>query len=227
MSSNKSSVFIDHVLGEVFVERGKEKKEVNAKLTSESGSFHLEDGDKIVTGKDGYVASTAEREKGKYSSSFKVGCNSEILLNISTTTSKIKVGKGWIVVETNAKIEAPLVEIKRASGENTEKNNSMFVLIKVEQERVKIANKGLPINVIHKKTGEEVQLTGHEQATATPSDLNLKSDADQDVRSILSKFMELNESLANSVTDKVQENMEELKKEMKKMGVWEEIEGDE
>jgi hypothetical protein len=219
----KSGVFIDHVLGEVFVRRGKEKKEVEAGLVSDLGSFHLQDGDKVITGKDGYVVSIAERKKGKYNSYFKIGCNSEVFLNINTSISKIDIRKGWIVVETNAEIEAPLVEIKRVEDKEMKGSadgDSVFVLIKVENEKVKVTNKGFPVEVIHKKKDKSVRLMGHEQATATSSKLKLKSDADKDVRSILSKFMELDSSLADSVTNQVLENMKKLEKRMRKEGGW-------
>ncbi len=221
--SKRSEVFIDHVLGDVFVERGKEKKKVEAGLVSDSKSFRLQDGDKVVTGEDGYIVSIAERKKGKYSSYFKIGCNSEVSFNINTAISKIEIEKGWIVVETNAEIKAPLVEIRRVKDKEMKGSadgDSVFVLIKVEKEKVKVANKGFPVEVIHKKKDKSGRLMGHEQATATPSKLNFKSDADKDVRSILSKFMELDESMANSVTNQVLENMKKLEKRMRKEGGW-------
>lgn len=200
-----SSVVIEHTLGDVWVERDGDKKKVAVKFGPESKPFRLRDGDAVVTGKDGYVVAIAEQKEGKYRSSLSLAPSSKVTLAISTTISNIKVEKGIVSAVTNAPLDIPFVNVNYIFEEYPDAGgDTIFSMIKVEAESIVFANRGFPVEIVHVYSGKTERLMSNEQVTATSEEFVLSSEIDKDIRTVFAKFMELNQSKIDALTQEMQ-----------------------
>lgn len=219
-----SAVAIEHTLGKVFVKRDGKKQAVDAKFTPDADTFSLKDGDRVITGKDGYVVEISEYKDGKYSSQICLCPNSQLTLDITTTISKIHLKKGSFRLLTNAPLEIPHLNVEYIFEEFPQLQSTgkekIFSLVKISDKKVIFANKGFPVDLVHKKTNKKVRLKANEQVVATPEKIKKEKEVSQDMQNILSKTMEIAQNKINSLTMEMQlgyyQSLEETQNEMAK-----------
>lgn len=154
-----SAVAIEHTLGKVFVKRDGNKQAVDVKFSPDTNTFSLKDGDTVITGKNGYVVEICEYKDGKYSSQICLCPNSQLTLEITTTISKIHLKKGSFRLSTNAPLKIPFLNVEYVFEEfpqlQSTGKNEIFSLVKITDNKVVFANKGFPVDLVHKKTDKK------------------------------------------------------------------------
>ncbi len=219
-----SAVAIEHTLGKVFVKRDGKKQAVDVKFTPDTDPFSLKNKDTVITGKDGYVVEISEYKDGKYSSQICLCPNSELSLDITTTISKIQLKKGSFRLATNAPLEIPHLDVEYIFDEFPQLQSTgkeeIFGLVKITDNKVIFANKGFPIDLVHKETNNKIRLKPNEQAVATQKKIKKEEEIGQDMQNILSKTMEIGQNKVNNLTMEIQlgyyQSLEETQKEMAK-----------